>query len=66
MKHPLTYDEYNEALRILSERGLLNPLLPLEWDEWTPDEQQQLYHLVEYITDPYERDLIAKDVADEG
>ena len=65
MKHPLTYEEYNEAIRILKEQGLLNPLLPLDWEEWHGNEQQCFYELVEYIVSPYERDLMVKDVEDE-
>ena len=62
MKYPLDYNEYNEAIRILSERGLLNPLLPLDWEDWTGNEQQCFYELVEYIVGPYERDLIAQEI----
>lgn len=65
MKHPLDYNEYNELIRILNEKGLLNPLLPLDWEGWTGDEQQCLYEAVEYIVSPYERDDFAQEVPDD-
>lgn len=67
MKHPLTPEEYNQLLNILDEAGLLNPLVrSCDWDHLTAEEQQGLYEAVEYIVGPYERDLLAKDVDDEG
>jgi len=65
VKHPMTPEEYEEVIRILNEQGLLNPLLPLQWDAWHPNEQQCLYEAFEYMVGPYEKDLMAKGVSDD-